>query len=429
MNQRAPLSAARFAWLGVGLALAVAPACGGEPPDGVESLGQGTAPVRTPSSSLAGDLAPVSAAPEASGAASGETTIRSALGAGGSDPKVFYLVYADGTEQINANYNACSGVAPRFNCTFAPTLAECQSQVQAYLDRWYADFNIIFTLTRPTSGSYYTEVVSSGGGAWCGVADNVAGIAPFLCKDLHGGVSYALDGGASAHATAVIVAQEQAHLLGLEHTTSSHDIMLPTICSDCDGFENDVVATTGDRCDRPTQNSYQMMMAALGPWGGGPKPSAFGCMSDSAPPTVSFVAPGNGANMGHDFSVQVNVRDDCAVSKVEVSVMPEGLTASATAPPYEWDLTGINGAQTITVVATDGSGRTGAATIAITAPASRDDQGAMDAGAGCTVASGAYGAAGLFPALAMLLIFTGHHRRSRRRTVAGALNRSSRRPG
>jgi hypothetical protein len=316
-------------------------------------------------------------------------------------------------------------VAPKFDCAFAPTLADCQQQIQSYLDRWYADFNIIFTLTRPTSGKYYTEVVSSGGGAWCKVAANVAGVAPFLCKDLQGGVAYTFEGGTSAKQTAVIIAQEQAHLLGLEHTTSPHDIMLPTICSDCDGFEDDDVPVTGDRCDRATQNSYQMMKKALGPWGGGPKPSAFGCMGDSAPPTVVFVSPSDGARpSSHDFSVKVAVRDDCAITKVDISVMPEGLTATVKQPPYEWDLSGINGAQTITVVATDGSGKTGTAAVAVTAPAaSREDPGAntMDASAGCTVASGAFGAAGLVPSLAMLLLFTRHNRRSRRRRVTGEL--------
>src|SRR5262245_19154065 len=97
------------------------------------------------------------------------TTVRGALTGGGSgtEPRVFYLRYADGTETHTANYDACTGAVPKFECSFAPTLVECQRQIQAYLDEWYKDFNIIFTLTRPTSGKYYTEVVSSGGGRWC----------------------------------------------------------------------------------------------------------------------------------------------------------------------------------------------------------------------------------------------------------------------
>jgi hypothetical protein len=105
--------------------------------------------------------------------------------------------------------------------------------------------------------------------------------------------------------------------------------------------------------------------------------------------------------------------------------MPQGLTAVSTSGPYEWDLTGINGAQTIIVTATDGVGHTGQATLAVTAPETREAQGPMasDGGAGCTVASGAFQAAGVLPSLAMMLLFTRHNRRSRLRRVKGDLAR------
>ncbi|MES1208718.1 MAG: Ig-like domain-containing protein [Pseudomonadota bacterium] len=342
-------------------------------------------------------------------------------------PKVIYLVYADGKTPLPAmNYNACNGLAPKFTCTFAPTLLECQQQIQAYLDRWYADFNVNFTLTKPTSGSYYTEVVSSGGGAWCKVDNTVAGVAPFLCKDLKGGVAYTLDGGQNAHDTAVIIAQEQAHLLGLEHVSSDGDIMYPYICRNCDGFQNKSLAVTGDRCDRQAQNSYQMMKDALGVWPGGPKPSAFGCMDDKQPPSVAFVTPHNGASMGHDFSVKLNAQDDCGLTNVTLTVSPQGLTASAKNGPFEWDLTGISGKQTITATAIDASGHKTVATLDVIAPSDGEvlEAAPMMGAAGCTVATGAFGAAGLLPGLAMLLVFAGRGRRSgtpRRRWVTGAL--------
>jgi hypothetical protein len=354
-----------------------------------------------------------------------DETVRGALSGerGAGAPKVLYLQYADGSSAPAADYDACKGKAPKFECTFAPTLAECQRQIQAYLDAWYADFNIIFTLTKPTSGPYYTEVVSSGGGAWCGSGSRSAGVAPFLCKDLKSGVAYTFMGGRSAKETAIIIAQEHAHLIGLEHTDSQRDLMNPSICSNCNGFLDENTPVAGSKCDREKQNSYQMMKKALGEWGGGPKPSAFGCAEDTQTPSVKFLSPKEGSSMGHDFSVKVDIRDDCDIKKVEVSVMPEGLTAIAKAPPYEWDLTGINGSQIITVTATDGSGRMGSASISVTAPESRSLQDPDAEGAGCTVATGAFGAAGLMPSLAMLLMFSGRHRKSRRRRVTGELSR------
>src|SRR3569623_486334 len=130
-------------------------------------------------------------------------------------PHVVYLDYADGSATPNLAPNACQGTPPKFVCQFASNLKDCQKQVQAYLDKWYADFNVVFTLTRPASGPFFTEVISSGGGAWCQAGPNTAGIAPFYCKDLAGGVAYTFMGGQNAKDTAFIIAQEPARLDGL----------------------------------------------------------------------------------------------------------------------------------------------------------------------------------------------------------------------
>ena len=305
----------------------------------------------------------------------GLTEARSALsgtGGGGSsseqEPKVIYLFYADGNPLPKTNVNACHGTPPKFRCNFGTSLLDCQKQIQSYLDKWYADFNVVFTFTRPTSGTFYTEVISSGGGAWCGVEAKVAGVAPFLCNDLHGGVAYTFLGGENAKQTAVIIAQEQAHLVGLEHTTSNLDLLLPTVCTHCDGFADVDNPVTGDRCNRTTQNSHEMMKERLGAWTGGPKPSAFGCQEDSKAPAVQVMGPGDGSVVGQDFTMHVKAMGDCEISKVDVDVSPQVLHASAVTPPYDWDLTNIHGRQTITVTATDSRGQVSSTTVTVTAP-------------------------------------------------------------
>jgi hypothetical protein len=169
-----------------------------------------------------------------------------------------------------------------------------------------------------------------------------------------------------------------------------------------------------------------MVKGALGAWPGGPKPSAFGCMDDDDPPTLQIMQPSNGASVDHDFSVRVNAHDDCQLADVKIQVMPQGLSADQKAPPFDWDLTSISGAQTITVTATDQAGHTTVSTISVSAPV--EAPGAIDAtampSAGCTVASGAFSLAGLLPSVAMLLLFPRRRRgpeRRRRRSVTGAL--------
>jgi hypothetical protein len=406
--------------------------CGGEEwePSGVgpQIDTQTQALVDPTAASLAGDMV---AMPPGTSSGAGVERVQSALSSGdgsgtpaAGEPKVFYLFYATGKDLPATDVNACAGTPPKFNCTFAPTLAECQRQVQTYLDKWYADMNIVFTLTRPTSGKFYTEVVSSGGGAWCNVASKVAGVAPFLCKDIEGGVSYTFLGGTSAKQTAVIIAQEQAHLVGLEHVTSDSDIMYPSICSDCDGFQNKDLPIDGDRCDRATQNSYQMLKDRLGAWPGGPKPSAFGCMDDTVSPTLKILDPVQNAAVNKNFSLRVDAKDDCDLAEVQVLVAPQGLKTTSYAPPFEWDLTNISGHQTITVTAIDGFGHVTKQTLSINAPMVK---GTLDATtpnmAGCAVASSAFGLAGALPALGVLFVFSRRRRASprRRRAISGAL--------
>ena len=294
------------------------------------------------------------------------TTVQGALGKRQRPRAQGHLPALRGRDRdsTRANYDACNaGKVPKFECTFAPTLLECQRQIQAYLDAWYADFNIIFTLTRPTSGKYYTEVVSSGGGAWCKVDDKVAGVAPFLCKDLNGRRRLHVPGRPQRardrgdhRAGAGAPGRPRAHEQRARHHVPDHQHGHDGLRRRRQSRSRAIAAIARRR----TRTS--MMKKALGEWPGGPKPSAFGCMEDTQTAERAVPVAGNGDKKGHAFAVKVDVHDDCDVKKVEISVMPQGLTAVAMAAPYEWDLTGINGAQTITVTATDGSGRTGSAT-------------------------------------------------------------------
>ena len=374
----------RLLVVSLGVAAAGCGSAGGEGGEGEAALDWGWANTTTLAASagavnpLSNDLVPVPALPElpaATDPGDGTTAPVEILEAAGDPttggrPKVFYLNYADGKALPRTNPNPCQATAPKFTCSFAPTLVECQRQIQAFLDKWYADFNVIFTLTRPTSGTFYTEVVSSGGGAWCGAASNVAGVAPFLCEDLAGGAAYTFLGGKNAKETAIIIAQEHAHLVGLEHTASTKDIMDPTICPNCDGFENVVNRVQNSHCGRNTQNSYQMMKDRLGVWTGGIKPTPFGCDHDTQAPLVRIQAPIDNATVSGNFPLVVQASDECKISRVSVTVSPMGLQTQSTSSPFEWTLTKIKGRQTITVTATDPSGKTSTASVTVNAPGS-----------------------------------------------------------
>jgi hypothetical protein len=209
-------------------------------------------------------------------------------------PAYVWLWYADGGAMPDFS-EYCSEIRnpPTYQCNFGSSgtstnVADCQSQVQRYLDDWYKDFNVVFTLTRPPTGDYYVIAITSGWPACAqeaadrtgGVAANEGGIAPFSmnCTDNVNQTAIAIQCGLNAHDCATIIAHEHAHLVGLVHTTGGEDVMHASVQDTSDGFLNESLSTVLDwsnNCSTAKQNSYRQMLDTLGPWPGGAKPSLF----------------------------------------------------------------------------------------------------------------------------------------------------------
>jgi hypothetical protein len=107
-----------------------------------------------------------------------------------------------------------------------------------------------------------------------------------------------------------------------------------------------------------------------------------GCV-DYTPPSVSFITPQQGQEVGSDFDVTAYADDDCAVASVSIDVQPTGLSASLGAPPYTWHLTGMTGCVHLTLRAVDTSGKTATAYATVRAPGADPNCGryVVDAGA------------------------------------------------
>ena len=210
-------------------------------------------------------------------------------------PAYLWLWYPEQGSDYNTDLGPyCSNLTPTpYSCTFGPTVEDCKRQIQAYLDLWYADFNLVFTFTRPNA-DYYKMVITSDGG-WCpheSTEGEVAGLAfSSGCNDITGYSGYALECGDSAHDCAVVIAHEHAHMVGLEHTDSITDIMNRRVQAKADGFDNQENMTVDDTCDYLTQNSYQRMIDVLGPWPGGAKPSPFASTPDAGVRDAATEAP------------------------------------------------------------------------------------------------------------------------------------------
>src|SRR5438552_345485 len=86
--------------------------------------------------------------------------------------RTVYLFYPDGKASIPTGY-ACRGITvpPPYWCNFGGDagIERCKREVQGFLDRFYADFDVQFTMNLPTSGPFYTVVITSG---WDSCAQN-----------------------------------------------------------------------------------------------------------------------------------------------------------------------------------------------------------------------------------------------------------------
>jgi hypothetical protein len=228
-------------------------------------------------------------------------------------PAVVYIWYADGSPAPSES--ACAGkLPPAYSCTFGVDIDDCKHQVQAYLDDWYADLNVVFTYNKPTSGQFFTVIVTALGGDWCnpGYDQRVGGVAPISCERiLDDGTCYAFQCGHDSKTCATIISQEQAHLVGLEHTSSPTDAMYVYVSSTSDGFEDKENPVANSVCNRITQNSFQAMRDRLGLWPGGMKPDPF---LDTVKGTLPAVAVYPGELQGSAYGCAIAGGDSAGLN-------------------------------------------------------------------------------------------------------------------
>jgi MYXO-CTERM domain-containing protein len=356
----------------------------------------------------------------------------------GSGPRVHYLNFSDGTTVLRKgkvddaanNVSAICGTAPLAFPKWEGTEAEKRELVQK-LQRAWAPYNIVITLTRPTSGDYSMEMIGPPGNG-CDFDATIAGVAMLDCQDAQKrNVSFTFAGGY------VTAAQEAAHALGLEHTNVACDVMGAGYSTEaCDGdrwgYPDEESPILEPRCGRRTQNSHRRMLAVVGPWPTGiPKPDAWtgACPDDREPPQVRIVEPGAGRGASSPFSVKLDVSDECAgPARARLAVATRGLVNDAPGPgPYAWDLDLDPGEVELHAEVWDANGNRGEARLTVTVGEASelepqrlvqdgrrgDEPLAMEAGSGCAVGGGRGGGPGALPLAAFTLAALVRRRRIR----------------
>jgi len=273
-------------------------------------------------------------------------------------PTPVYLFFADGKTPI-PNGRSCAGasVPPAFDCKFAlgGDKSSCATQVQGYLDRWFADYNVYFTRTPPKESPYDTVVITNDNG-WCQTSSR--GQTLVSCSHRQADAAFALMCNDDPKDCAVLIAHEYGHLVGLAHTDSNTDIMYARACAQCDGFRNADISVPGGTCGRTVQNSNQLLCEALGARSLAPAPAEAVRCQDLAPPSLTVTMPKEGQVFTNkSVLVQVDSRDECGVKNVTVKAgLPDDVTFWV--PPYQVCMNPPDGGGdlTIAVATTDNAG-------------------------------------------------------------------------
>ena len=194
-----------------------------------------------------------------------------------------FIWFADGGLPPPSTKKICAGRPPAFQCPLGATVEACRAPILALLDRWYAGFDVVFTYAPPAAATgdagaadagapAYDTVIVSSDGAWCGADPQVVSRSPLPpCNDPGAGGAVAIFRCQDVKTCATLIAKEQGHLVGLQHTGSATDVMNERGDLDHDGFEDRENLSAAPRCGL-RQNSYQLMLQRLGPWPGGAKP-------------------------------------------------------------------------------------------------------------------------------------------------------------
>ncbi len=176
----------------------------------------------------------------------------------------------------------------------------------------FEPFGVSVTDQRPGSGTYFRSIVA-GYPQEVGFSQYTGGVAPFSCGVINNSINYSFANNyQSVQQICEVVAQETAHVFGLDHELYCPDPM--TYLSGCGAKSfRDYDAPCGEnqarscQCGGSTQNSVQSMLAIFGP-------------GTPTPPTVNITEPLDGATVQQGFVIRLDATDDVEVTKAELYI-------------------------------------------------------------------------------------------------------------
>ncbi len=210
--------------------------------------------------------------------------------------------------------------------------ATSQQQIIDYtldeLRSYHQPYNVEFTTTRPSSGTYHMVVF--GGSCQGVVGTSCAGIAPLDCSDFSpSNIVFAFPGGLRATDLAPTAAQELAHAFGLSHTLDTSDIMYPQIQSTLpEGYGAGAIPQEdqGPCGNGSYQDSHTKLLSIVGSQG-----------EDGTVPSVLITSPARNELVTVGTPIVVSIEDDSPIVKVQL-LINNVVMGSKSSPPFDFKI-------------------------------------------------------------------------------------------
>ena len=296
---------------------------------------------------------------------------------GGGDDAANHYSSLVGASQIHMS--PFPGTAGDFS-----TLVDCAKNT-------FLPFDVTIVSERPTTGTY-SEIIVAGHGSELQIGINGGGVAPFIdCAGSTDNVityMFAADSGVAQDYLCGGIAQETAHVFGLDHELNADDPMTYLNIGSHKTFQN-AAAQCHDmnlnpaacRCfgqgtsSQQMQNSYGYLMGMFGPL-------------ILTPASMTIDDPKDGAYVKPGFSIHSTFVDQLTFSQATLAI-DDATASTKTSGPYIFQTAGSipTGDHKVTVTATD----TASPPRTISASVNVHLMGSCAAQSDCTGASGCVG--------------------------------------
>jgi len=273
------------------------------------------------------------------------------------------------TDDSRTDRSSIPSTAKTLSQGYGPTISNADAQWATLVDcvkQTFLPFNIDVVTTDPGTASHHEVMITDSASTTLRSGLNAGGVAPFIgCGGTYNnGLSFVFQaGGNSMNFICGAVAQEAAHVWGLDHEYQKDDPMTYLNLGSLKRFQNVSVQCHDSsqppnpvaqcQCGDPMQNSYQYMLQTFG-------------ASNLPPATLTISTPQEAQWVKPGFPIRASLTSVISGAEggnASIDGTPSGAVTGLQPLAFNAPTTLAGGDHAVTVNGVDGGGRSASATV------------------------------------------------------------------